>query len=207
MTVKAVIFDIGNVLLEWDPRGFYDRVYGRARREALFAEVALDAMNLEVDRGAPFRASVYALAEKHPEYTAEIRDWHDRWIEMASPEIPRSVALLRALRRKGIPVHALSNFGIDTFELAAAHYDFLAEFDRRFISGHLRLIKPDAAIYATVEADLGFPPETLLFADDRPENIAAARARGWQVHLFEGADGWARRLVDEGLLTEAETAA
>ncbi len=206
MQIQAVVFDIGNVLIEWDPNKLYDLEIGPERRERLFADVDLDGMNLDVDRGFPFRDTIYAKAEEHPEWRDEIRMWHDRWIEMATPEIPRSVRVLRALRAREVPVFALSNFGVDSFDLACSVYPFLNEFDRRYISGHLRAIKPDAEIYEMLEADCGVSPGGLLFADDRPDNIAVARARGWGTHLFVDADGWAERLVSEGLLTEGEAA-
>ncbi|MEM1066995.1 MAG: HAD-IA family hydrolase, partial [Pseudomonadota bacterium] len=84
---------------------------------------------------------------------------------------------------------------------------FLTEFDRRYISGHMRCIKPEPRIYEMVEADSGVAPGRLLFTDDKPDNIAAAAARGWQTHLFEGPEGWAARLVAEGLLRPEEAAA
>jgi 2-haloacid dehalogenase len=204
MIPEAVVFDIGNVLIEWNPERFYDRRIGQARRRALFAEVDLTGMNEAVDFGAPFAESVAALALRHPGWHDEIQLWHTGWVDMASPEIPRSVRLLRALKARGIPVFALSNFGVETFDLACAHYPFLNEFDRLWVSGHLRQIKPDAGIYATLEADSGIKPEALLFTDDRPENIAAAWARGWRAHLFEHPRGWADRLVAEGLLSAPE---
>jgi len=205
MPPKAVIFDIGNVLIEWNPERFYDAEIGRARREAMFAAVDLHGMNDRVDRGAHFRDTVMETAAAYPDWTPEITLWHDRWIEMAQPAIDHSVRLLRALRAAGVPVFALSNFGIQSFELGAGHYPFLHEFDRSYISGHMATAKPHAEIYAMVEADCGLPPASLLFADDRPDNIAAAASRGWQTHLFEHPQGWADRLVSEGLLTR-ETA-
>jgi 2-haloacid dehalogenase len=123
---------------------------------------------------------------------------------MCSPAIPGSVALLRRLRARGVPVFALSNFGIDTYATAQGVYDFLNEFDVEFISGQMGVMKPDPAIYETLERETGVAPGALLFADDRPDNIAAAAARGWQTHLFEGPEGWAARLVEAGLLPEVE---
>lgn len=204
MKPEAVVFDIGNVLITWNPEGFYDAQIGRAQRERLFAEVDLHAMNEEVDAGAAFRDTVYTCADDNPAWAREIRWWHDRWIELASPRIDRSIRLLRALRGKGVPVFALTNFGIDSFAFAQTQYEFLRAFDRPYVSGRMGVTKPDPRIYAMVEADCGLPPGTLLFTDDRAENIAAAAARGWQVHLFEGADGWAERLVAAGLLTGKE---
>jgi 2-haloacid dehalogenase len=206
MTIEAVIFDIGNVLIEWNPERFYDRVIGEERRRAMFAAVDLHAMNEAVDRGAHFRDTVYAAAATYPEWTPEITMWHDRWIDMATPAIDHSVRLLRALRSKGVPVFALTNFGIQTFDHAVTQYPFLEEFDLRFVSGHMGVTKPDPAIYEMVEQDCGVDPGALLFVDDRFDNITVAMARGWQTHLFEGPQGWADRLVDDGLLGKEDAA-
>jgi len=202
--VEAVVFDIGNVLIEWQPERYYDRAIGEDRRRVMFAAVDLHAMNDRVDRGENFRDVIYETAEAYPEWRAEIRAWHDNWIELAAPAIERSVRLLRALRAKGVPVFALTNFGVESFDYALTHYPFLDEFDRRYISGHMKVIKPDVGIYEAVEADCGVPPAALLFADDRTDNINVAAARGWQTHLFEGPAGWADCLVQAGLLTKAE---
>lgn len=206
MSIQAVVYDIGNVLIEWDPERFYDTRFGAERRKRLFTEVPLHEMNLGLDRGDPFRESVYALADQHPEWREEIRHWHDSWLDFAHTDIPQSVRLLRALRAKGVPVFALSNFGIGTFEVALEAYPFLGEFDQAYISGHLGCIKPDAEIYRHLEQGAGLSADRLLFADDRPENIEAAAARGWQTHLFTTPEGWAARLVDAGLLTPEEAA-
>ncbi|MCC1493038.1 HAD family phosphatase [Cognatishimia sp. F0-27] len=200
----AVIFDIGNVLIEWQPERFYDAEIGAERRRAMFAEVDLHGMNDEIDRGGDFRDVIYATAERYPHWRREIRMWHDRWLELASPAIERSVRLKAALRAKGIPVFALTNFGIGTWAIATPRYPFLNAFDKHYISGALQVIKPDAEIYAAVERDCGLAPETLLFTDDRVDNIRAAQARGWQTHLFDGPEGWAACLVGHGLLDERE---
>ena len=206
MRPEAVIFDIGNVLIEWQPERFYDSEIGEDRRRAMFDTVDLHAMNDKVDMGHHFTDTIYATAEDYPDFRDEIRMWHDRWIEMARPEIPRSVRLLRALRGKGVPVFSLTNFGVESFDYALTHYPFLDEFDRKYVSGHMKVTKPDPEIYRMVEADCGIAPEGLLFADDRADNIAAAQARGWQTHHFTGPDGWAACLVSHGLLTEDEAA-
>ena len=207
MAIEAVVFDIGQVLIEWNPPRFYDSVIGEDRRRRLFAEVDLHGMNEGVDLGADLSDSVEALAAQHPGWADEIRMWRDRWIEMASPEIPHSVRLLRRLRARGVPVFALTNFGTATFGIAERHYPFLAEFEDRFVSAELGVMKPDPAIYEIVETGTGRPAGTLFFTDDKPENIAAAAARGWQTHLFEGPEGLAARLVAEGLLREEEAVA
>jgi 2-haloacid dehalogenase len=202
--IKAVVFDIGNVLVEWQPERHFDRHYGPDRRRALFTAVDLHGMNDRVDAGENFHTTLARTEAAHPDFAVEIRDWHDNWIQLAAPVIPLSVHLMRALRAKGVPVFSLTNFGVETFEYAASIYSFLNEFDLDFVSGRLRVIKPDARIYAALEKGCGIAPEQLLFTDDRDENIAAARARGWQTHLFKGPQGLADTLVRHGLLTQAE---
>lgn len=204
MTPEAVIFDIGNVLIEWQPERFYDRVIGEARRKEMFASVDLHGMNDKIDMGGDFKEVIYDTAEDYPQFRDEIRMWYDNWIELASPVIDHSVRLLRALRSKGVPVFTLTNFGPASFAYAETQFDFLTEFDRRYISGHMGVIKPNPRIYEMVEEDCGIVPEALLFADDRVDNVDMARSRGWQVHLFEGPQGWADVLVAKGLLTESE---
>ncbi|MEO0342595.1 MAG: HAD-IA family hydrolase [Pseudomonadota bacterium] len=205
MTVEAVIFDIGNVLIEWNPERHYDKRIGRERRDALFDSMDLHAMNDAIDTGAPWKETVYATAEHSPEWGDEIRMWHDEWIFMASPAISHSVHLLRELRMKGVPVFALSNFGKETFAYAETQYDFLQEFDKRYISGHMGVIKPDQNIYRMVEEDCGLSGRSLLFTDDRAENIKSAKMRGWETHLFQNSQNWAATLIQHGLLTFQET--
>lgn len=202
--IDAVVFDIGMVLLSWDPDGYYDRTYGRARREALYAAVDLDGMNIHGDLGEDLGELTEALAVQHPDFKAEILDWNRNWAEMAQPGIPGTAVLLRALKAKGMPVFSLTNFNQNKMLIAEQMNPVLQEFDRRFVSGELRLIKPDPAFYAALETESGVAPERLLFTDDKPENIAAAEARGWHTHLFDGPEGLAKKLVSLGLLTSEE---
>ncbi len=204
--VQAVIFDIGNVLIEWNPERYYDRVIGEDRRRAFFAGFDFFGLMDRIDEGAPFAETVEAAAVAHQDWGAEIRLLRDEWCDLAQPAIDHSVRLLRALRGRGVPVFVLSNFGAQNFPWSEAQFPFLAEFDRRYISGEMGLKKPDPAIYAAVEADCGLAPGALLFADDRADNIEAASQRGWQVHLFDTSAGWAQCLVDAGLLDKEQAA-
>lgn len=200
MTVQAVVFDIGNVLVEWNPERFFDGRIGAERRRAFFAAIDLHRMNDAVDRGGDLATVVQDEARRHPDWQDEVLMWRDHWIDMVGPAIDGSVAILRALRAAAVPVFALSNFGRGTFEMATPLYPFLTEFDRPYISGHMGVIKPDAEIYRRVEEDCGVTPDGLLFTDDRADNIATARARGWRTHLFDGPEGLRARLQTEGLL-------
>ncbi|MEM7470650.1 MAG: HAD family phosphatase [Pseudomonadota bacterium] len=206
MTIKAVIFDIGNVLIEWQPERHYDRWIGEDRRREMFAEVDLHGMNDRIDSGENWRDVIYQTAELYPKWHDEIIMWHRDWIALASPVVPHSVHLLRSLRAKSVPVFSLTNFGIQSYDYAASIYTFLNEFDRSYVSGHMQVIKPDPRIYEIVEQDCGLAAASLLFTDDRPENIDAAKARGWKTHLFETPQGWADCLLSHGLLTRNEAA-
>ncbi|MDJ0825887.1 MAG: HAD family phosphatase [Rhodobacter sp.] len=207
MAIEAVVFDIGNVLVEWHPTRPFDRLLGRAAREALFARVDFAAMNTRIDMGADFELEIQALAAAHPDVRDQVLIWKTHALEMFSPEIPRSTALLRALKARRVPVFALTNFGDGTFASAQAFYPVLAEFDRCFVSGRIGAMKPDPAIYAHLETETGVAPDRLLFIDDRPQNVAAAEARGWQGHIFDGPEGLAARLLADGLLTAEDTLA
>ena len=203
-TPDAVVFDIGNVLIRWQPEELYDEWIGQDRRREMFDTVDLHAMNDRVDMGEGFKEIIYDTADAYPAFRDEIRMWHDRWIDMAQPAINLSVKTLHALKTKGVPVFALSNFGRETFDLAKEKYDFLTAFDRPHISGHMRVTKPTARIYEMVEQDCGIDPGKLLFVDDRDENIEAAAQRGWQTHHFTGAQAWADHLIARNLIDEAD---
>ena len=203
---EAVIFDIGNVLIEWQPERFFDGIMGPKDRARMFAGIDLHDMNDRIDRGAPFRQTVYDWADRYPEWADKIRLWHDNWADIAAPAISHSVQLLGALRRANVPVFVLSNIGVETMEIARSTYPFLSDFDRIYVSGAMKLAKPDPQIFAMVEADCRIAPDRLLFVDDRQENVDAAAARGWLVHRFDGPQAWAARLVAEGLLTQEDTA-
>lgn len=204
MTPDAVVFDVGNVLVDWDPEGYYDRAIGRIARTRLFREVPLHDMNARIDAGAPWQETVAWTAEENPRWRRDILSWRDHWEEMIGPVIEDSAALLAALRHRGVPVFALTNFGRETFDRARELFPVLREFDGAVVSGHVGVLKPDPEIYRLFEERSSLVPERLLYTDDRPENIAAAEARGWHTHLFEGPRGLGRRLVVEGLLREED---
>ncbi|HEU0221919.1 MAG TPA: HAD-IA family hydrolase [Paracoccaceae bacterium] len=204
-TPQAVVFDIGNVLVEWHPERLYERLIpDAAARAAFFAETAIEEMNLAVDRGAPFRDHIYAHAAKHGSRGALVRAWHDCWPEMFSPAIPGSIELLRLLRRRGVKLLALTNFGAESFELACTIYPVLSEFDIAIVSGREGTVKPEPRIYEILEERTGLAGPELFFTDDKPENIAAARRRGWQGHVFRNPPALALELVERGLLAPHE---
>lgn len=197
---EAVIFDIGNVLITWHPEKLYDTLMSPDERRVMFAAVDLHLMNDKIDHGENWRDTVYATAKAYPEYSDMIQLWHDRWSEMATPAISKSWEILRQLRQQGTPVFALSNFGIESFAYAETLYPELAEFDRRFISGHMGVTKPARRIYEMVEYETSLSGTQLFFTDDRQENIDAAMEMGWQGHVFTSPENLEQDLVGRGLL-------
>ena len=115
--INAVLFDIGNVLVGWNPFAVYDVLIGPDRRHAFFDAVPMFKENERIDLGDDFTEVVQSIAQRYPEWSTEIEIWQTRWADMVSPSIDHSVRLLRALRAKGIPVYALSNFGDQTLVL------------------------------------------------------------------------------------------
>ncbi len=118
---------------------------------------------------------------------------------MIGPEVAGSVALLRSLKGRGVPVHALSNFAADTYAEARDLFPVLREFEIEVISGREGVVKPEPGIFEILEARAGLSGADLFFADDRAANVEAARARGWRAHLFETPEGLAAALRAEGL--------
>jgi 2-haloacid dehalogenase len=185
-----VVFDIGNVLLRWNPRNLYRKTFDDEARMERFLATAL-AMDwvAHTDTAPDFAAAVEARAKAFPEFADELRLFDTRWIETLGGPIDENVALMRRLKRAGRPVHALSNFASQKFALAQAQFDFLSEFDAAVISGHVGVMKPDPRIYEILFARAGRAPHELVFIDDSPANVGAAEALGMAaIHFRRGVD-------------------
>jgi 2-haloacid dehalogenase len=143
-----IIFDIGMVLIKWDPRHLYRKMFDdEAKMEWFLANVCTPAWNLEQDRGRPFGDAVKLLTLRHPEYTAEIDAYDKRWAEMIPGVIEGSVDILETLHKKGAPLYAITNWNQDKFNETKLNYPFLGLFHNIVVSGDEKLIKPDPAIF------------------------------------------------------------
>ncbi len=204
--VPTVVFDLGGVLIDWNPRYLYRTMFAdEAAMEHFLAEVATGHWNEKFDAGRPLDEGIAELVAAHPHLDAPLRAWKTRWIEMIKGPIHGTVEILHELVGRGTHLVALTNWSVETLPLVRHDpgYPFFEEFDKVYVSGELKLIKPDPRIFAHVEQDLGKAPERLLFIDDNPANIEAARARGWQAHRFTEPAllrGW---LAGHGLLSPA----
>jgi HAD superfamily hydrolase (TIGR01509 family) len=185
-----VVFDIGNVLVRWDRRYLYRKIFDDEERMERFLATALGMDFVShTDLAEDFASAIATQAERFPEFAGEVRMFHERWIETLGGPIDENVALLRRLRASGKPVYALSNFARETFALAERHHDFLSEFDDRVISGHVGVVKPDARIYEILFERVGRRPSELLFIDDSVANVRASEALGMAaIHFVPGVD-------------------
>src|ERR1700683_152733 len=196
-----VVFDIGNVLVRWDRRYLYRKVFDDEERMDRFLATALGMDFVShTDVAKDFAAAVAARAKSFPEFANEIRMFHERWVETLGEPIEENVALRRRLRASGKPVYALSNFAHETFALAERKHDFLSEFDDRVISGHVGFVKPDPGIYEILFKRAGRRPSELLFIDDSAANVRASEALGMPaIHFGPGVD-LEKELVARGAL-------
>ena len=188
--VEAVVFDIGNVLVVWEPRLLYRQLSDDDDAvEAFLAQVCTGEWNHRGDLGEPWEDLVAELAADHPEHVDWIHAYHQRWDEMLGGVVEGSAAALRVLRANGVPVYGLSNFSAEHWPIAAERFDILDELDDVLLSGHEGLAKPDPAFFTLAEDRFGVTPSTTLFIDDRGDNIAAADAAGWLTHRFTDVPG------------------
>jgi 2-haloacid dehalogenase len=186
----TVVFDIGNVLLRWDPRHLYRKVFAdEAQMEWFLREVCTTEWNIEQDRGRSWDEAVALLVQRHPDWAAEIRAYHERWPETVVGVFDDNVAVLKRLVETGVPTYAITNFSGDKFREAREIYPFLASFRGVVVSGDERLIKPDRAIFDLFFARYGLDPAECVFIDDSRANIETARSLGMRtIHYVEPMD-------------------
>jgi 2-haloacid dehalogenase len=170
--VKAVVFDLGGVLIDWDPRYLYRKLLAdEAAVEEFLATVCTPEWNTEQDRGRPFAEGVAELVERHPEQAAAIAAYHERWPEMLGGDVSGAVELLAELRAAGVPLYALTNWSTETFVFARERFAFLEWFDGVLVSGEERLIKPDPAIFELLAERFGLDPRATFYVDDSAVNV------------------------------------
>lgn len=185
----TVVFDIGNVLLDWDPRYLYRKMFDdHDRMEWFLSNVCTPAWNIEQDRGRTFAEAVSELVAVHPHLEAEIRAFDERWPETVSQVIDGSLDILQTLRDRGVPNYAITNFSAEKFADARRIWPFLDSFDGIVVSGEHRLLKPEAAIYRLLLDTHGLSAPDCVFIDDSPKNVEGARAVGMHALHFTGPD-------------------
>ena len=187
--VRHIVFDIGKVLIHYDPNIPYSRLIpDEAERNAFFETVCTHEWNLEQDRGRGWAEAEALLIDQFPDKAEQIRAFRTHWREMVSHAYDDSVDVMLDLIQQGRDVTMLTNFAADTFREAREMYPFLNIPRGVTVSGEIGLIKPDRAIYDAHAASFDLEPSACLFIDDSQKNVDGAIAAGWQSVLFTGAD-------------------
>jgi 2-haloacid dehalogenase len=180
-----VVFDIGNVLIAWDPRALYRKIFvSEAEVDWFISHVCTSDWNLEQDRGRSFAEAIAEATTRHPEHAAAIEAYDSRWAETILGPITGSVDILEALAAQETPLFAITNWHQDKFRETRNRFHFLNKFRDIVVSGEERLVKPDPAIYRLLLERNGLEAASCLFIDDNPDNVAGAEAVGMQAHRF-----------------------
>ena len=200
---RAVLFDLGGVLIDWNPRHLYRKIFAdEAAMEHFLAAICTQEWNEEQDRGRPFAEGVRLLCEAHPHLADAIRAYDSRWDEMVKGEIADSVLCLEELRSRQVPLFALTNWSAEKFPLAVARFAFLGWFEGVLVSGDAGLKKPDPRFFRLAAERFRLDPAATFFIDDAAANVEAAAAFGFIVHRFTDAAALRRALAGCGLLPQ-----
>jgi 2-haloacid dehalogenase len=202
MSVQAIIFDFGNVLVDWDPRYLYRKIFNGDDEEVerFLEEVGFFEWNLKSDAGRPFHLGIKELCEHFPHRCEDIWAYENRFEESISGPIWQTVSILKELKQAGYRLYGLSNWSMETFNPVRDTYEFFGWFDDIVLSGEVGLLKPDPAIFRLTLERIGLPASECLLIDDSAPNIWAAQELGFQTIRFESADRLRGELKQIGIL-------
>jgi 2-haloacid dehalogenase len=205
-SIEAVIFDLGGVLLDWNPRYLYRKLFDdEAAMERFLGSVCTMEWHEANDRGVPFEVTCAQLAAEHPEHAEHIWAWGTRTEEMVGGPIDGTVEILRELVDSGsVRLFALTNMEAHTYPLRRERFEFLRWFEGTVVSSAEGVIKPEPRIYRVLLERYGLEPASTLMIDDNPRNVEAARALGMPAILFESPEALRAQLQDAGVLAPAD---
>lgn len=197
-----VVFDLGNVLLRWDPRFLYRRIFAgdEERMEWFLANICTNEWNIEQDKGRSFEEAVRILVAQHPEHAPHIHAYHERWHETLPGAIEGTVAILEELDQRGVPLYAITNFNGPKLRETQKRFGFLDIFRDIVVSGEVRMLKPDREIFELFLARNDLTAGNCLFIDDSRYNVTGAQAVGMAAIHFESPQQLRRDLEQRGLL-------
>ena len=199
--LTAVVFDLGGVLIDWNPRYLYRKLFDdEAAMEAFLADVVSPEWNGQQDSGRTWAEAVEVLSREHPEQRDLIAAYWHRWQETLGDAIAPDRRDPRGAARTGVRLYALSNWSAETFPVARPRYPFLESFDGIVISGEVKVAKPDPRIFRHLLDRYGLDPAATVFIDDSAANVRAAAAQGLVALRFEDAPTLRSDLVRLGLL-------
>ncbi len=198
--IEAVVFDVGGVLLDWNPRHLYRKLFAdESEMEMFLTEICSPAWHAPHDRGVSTAASCEELASRYPEYSELIWAWSRRSEEMIGGVDTGTVEVLRAVKETGLPCYALTNMEAETYPLRLRRFPFLRWFDGTVVSGQEGVAKPDPAIFTRLLDRFGLMAKTTLMIDDTQENLYAATKLGMQTIQFRSSRELRTQLESAGL--------
>ena len=196
-----IVFDLGAVLIEWNPRYLYRKVFtDEAQMEWFLSNVCHNDWNLAQDRGRSFDDAVAEAITRHPDWKREIEFYRDRWMEMVPHDIPGAVQILEELHAKGAPLYAITNWNGDTFRATKGRFKFLNLFRDIVVSGDEKMLKPEPDIFHLLASRNNIKLSESIFIDDSLKNVRGAEAVGMAGHHFVTPEGLRADLVRRGLL-------
>lgn len=188
--IKAIVFDFGGVLLDWDPRYLYRRYFPDQPQamDQFLAEVNFYEWNAKQDQGRPFTEGIAELSKQFPQHSQLIQTYYDHWEESISGPIQGSIEILHQLKQKGYPLYGLSNWSAETYPRALRKYSFFNLFEDVVLSGAVKLNKPDPAIFKLLLNKIGYHAPECLLIDDSMANIASAKELGFVTIHFKSPE-------------------
>lgn len=202
MRWHAAVFDFGGVLVDWNPRYLYRKLFSGDEEavEDFLATVCTMDWHFKHDAGRPMAEGVAELVALHPDKADLIRAFESRWREMFRGQIEGTVEILHTLKAAGVPLYGLTNYSSEKFDELHEYVDFLPLFDDILVSGKVGLIKPNPAIFQLMLSRFGLEPSSTVFIDDHPANIEAAAEMGIRAVHFRGPEDLAGDLAALGLM-------
>ncbi|HLV86597.1 MAG TPA: HAD family phosphatase [Candidatus Sulfotelmatobacter sp.] len=198
---RCVVFDLGGVLIDWNPRYLYRKLFrDEGQMEDFLANICTAQWNLQQDGGRSFAEACAILKLKHPDKAAMIDAWFERFDEMMAGPIAGTVDILAELRDQEVPIYALSNWSAETFPFAKRRFEFLQWFRAIFLSADVRLVKPDPRIFQSFCEKFALRPEQIVFIDDLPHNVEAARTVGMHAIQFSDPASLREELAQHGIV-------
>ena len=200
--IETVVFDLGGVLIDWNPEYVFRQVFDDEKEMRYFFDhICTHEWNVKQDAGRPLEEATEWLVARHPEYEPQIRDYYGRWEEMLGGPIQETVEILERLKKQqSHRIYALTNWSHETFPVALERYDFLQRFEGILVSGQEKLAKPDARIYELLLDRYDIQPQKALFIDDSAKNVEGAQAVGMNAIQFHSSQQLREALIEWGIL-------
>ena len=187
--MNNIIFDFGNVLVEWHPERIFGEYFGdEAKAWWFLRHVADNDWRLRIDAGESYHDCVNELQTRHPDYAEAIALYHDRWFDMLTGEMPGMKEVIEQLKASGYGIYGLTNWSMETFPIAREHFPILQLIDRYVVSGAEGYVKPDARLFQVLLDRYNLKAEECTFIDDNPDNVAAACRLGMRGIVFTNAE-------------------